>query len=174
MENSRKLSFNYHLPYLFYCQPTCGHSASISAAAILTIFTPSSLLDMEHARLATSTSLLAWSANTAAYSSTPLSSPAFAASIRTNRGTLVSRKESDTWSTTAFLSCKLQKQNRYLSDLSELALSAVCKHSQPNGMFRNNEKPFIKQISLHNLILVCFQSLLNFFVESKMTKLAEN
>jgi hypothetical protein len=32
---------------------TCGHKASISAAAMRTIFTPSSLLDIEQARLAT-------------------------------------------------------------------------------------------------------------------------
>lgn len=32
---------------------TCGHRFSISAAASLTILTPSSLLDIEHARLAT-------------------------------------------------------------------------------------------------------------------------
>ena len=32
---------------------TCGQSDSICPAAILTIFTPSSLLDIEHAKLAT-------------------------------------------------------------------------------------------------------------------------
>lgn len=33
--------------------PTCGHKASISAAAMRTSLTPSSLLDMEQAKFAT-------------------------------------------------------------------------------------------------------------------------
>lgn len=43
---------------------TCGHKVSICFAARRTIFTPSSLLDMEQAKFATSTSLPACSRNT--------------------------------------------------------------------------------------------------------------
>lgn len=49
---------------------TWGQRASSCEAANLTNLTPSSLLDMEQARLATSTSLLACSINTCPYSST--------------------------------------------------------------------------------------------------------
>lgn len=52
----------------------------------------------------TSMSLLACSRNTWAYSFTSFSLPFLAASIRTRRGTLVSRKESETWSITALRS----------------------------------------------------------------------
>ena len=49
----------------------------------------------------TSSSLAAWSMNNLAHSSTSLSFPAWAASININSGTVVSKNESETWSTTA-------------------------------------------------------------------------
>lgn len=58
----------------------------------------------------TSTSLLACSRNTWAYSLTSFSLPLLAASMSTNRGTLVSRKESEMWSITAFLNCNRQRK----------------------------------------------------------------
>lgn len=56
----------------------------------------------------TSISLLACSRNTWAYSLTSFSLPFLAASMRTRRGTLVSRKESETWSITALRSCEIR------------------------------------------------------------------
>lgn len=73
-------------------------------------------LQLQYVRIAvyksllTSTSLLACSRNTWAYSLTSFSFPLLAASMSTNRGTLVSRKESEMWSITAFLNCNAEGQ----------------------------------------------------------------
>lgn len=58
----------------------------------------------------TSISLLACSRNTWAYSLTSFSLPFLAASIRTRRGTLVSKKESETWSITALRSWRRENE----------------------------------------------------------------
>lgn len=62
----------------------------------------------------TSTSLLVCSRNIAAYSFISFSLPFLAASMRTSRGTVVSKKESEMWSIMAFRSCKRKQLHQHL------------------------------------------------------------
>jgi len=133
---------------------TCGQRFSIWAAAYLTIFTPSSLPDMLHAKFATSTSLLACSVNTSAYSSTSFSLPALAASINTRRGTFVSKKLSDTWSTTAFRSWR--RRSRVLRHMWSRARSnpSLCSLVPTLDMYSDSRSCRAWRTALHSATIL--------------------
>lgn len=86
----------------------------------------------------TSTSLLACSRNTWAYSLTSFSLPLLAASMSTNRGTLVSRKESEMWSITAFLNWNREWNNEGDVNFNKLG-NNVYERCKMKGWVRNEK-----------------------------------
>lgn len=93
-----------------------------------------SVHDPMHNLTLTSTSLLACSRNTWAYSLTSFSLPLLAASISTNRGTLVSRKESEMWSITAFLNW-----NREWNNEGDVNFNKLC-----NSVYERKTKGWVR------------------------------